>query len=62
MAESRESEHDPHDPRGGSTNPTGMQGAHDQEVWQKSESGEEAVREASTKAADDSERDSQNDE
>ena len=62
MAESRESEHDPHDPRGGSTNPTGMQGTDAQEEWQKSESGEEKVREASTKAAGDSERDSEGDE
>ncbi len=55
-------EHDPHDPRGGRTNPTGPQGPADQEDWQKSKSGEEATREASTKAGDHSEDDSQGNE
>ena len=51
MAESSERKHDPNDPRGGRTAPTGPQGADQQETWQTSKSGEEAVREERTKAA-----------
>lgn len=51
VAESRQDEHDPHDPRGGRTNRTGPQGTAGQEEWQKSNVGEEAVREASAQAA-----------
>jgi len=54
MSESREKDtspdaHDPHDPRGGRTNPTGPQGTEQQETWQKSKSGEAAIRDASAK-------------
>ena len=63
MAESSEHKHDPHDPRGGRTNPTGPQGDEEQEEWQKSPSGEKAVREANTEAGGgNSERDAQEEE
>ena len=47
----REHNHDRNDPRGGRKNPTGPQGTAEQEKWQRSTSGEAAVREASTKAS-----------